>query len=316
MDNEQLPQIKINDQDIYVEATNQTNPYHLKELTKIKAVDSLGKDISDSIIINDDEVKYTQPGKYDVAVSAMDDQANIALAYLTVHVLSQQDEAKLAKQALIDASGEPHNGLLSHFKHWWANSTRHKKKRRQAPTKDFKKRNNNYPRKTNQTSNKKSQQKFPHWRYAIVLMAILISGISFYYSSEMNHSATTYTSVAPQDSSWQYNRRINVLINDLRVAVSNYYHGGTHRQYAHQINQVSSRINGLQSQLQSQGQHRLHKLSTISVLDKLTQLNRITNLLLNAHSANRAQVLFTHHLAGTHRWHFELGGLDDLFLLG
>lgn len=100
------PTIKIKDPDIYVEATDYADPYDLKSLAGITAQDSHGVDITDNVVINTSAANYLEPGDYDVSVSTQDDDFNMAIKQIKVHVLSPQEVAKIDDEEAADKAYE------------------------------------------------------------------------------------------------------------------------------------------------------------------------------------------------------------------
>ncbi|WP_298491160.1 hypothetical protein [uncultured Lactobacillus sp.] len=84
---------------IYVEQTDQTKPYNLRNFVNITAYDATGtKNLTDRVQINSKHVKYNIPGKYQVSVSVMDDDANLALGTFEVNVVSPEQARQLEEE--------------------------------------------------------------------------------------------------------------------------------------------------------------------------------------------------------------------------
>ncbi|MCT7731189.1 hypothetical protein [Lactobacillus crispatus] len=95
------PKVTANPRDIYVYQTNLPNPYDLLQLTKISAVDHDGNPInlnSQHLVLDTSKVDYSQVGTYTVSMSVMDDELNMALDYLTIHVLSPEEADRINSQ--------------------------------------------------------------------------------------------------------------------------------------------------------------------------------------------------------------------------
>lgn len=99
------PKIEISPHDIYVlqvskEDLLKENPYDLQndldEYTHISATDYKGNVITLNLAhftMDLSQVDYSKTGTYFVTISVMDDEGNMALDYLTIHVLNQ-DQVK------------------------------------------------------------------------------------------------------------------------------------------------------------------------------------------------------------------------------
>lgn len=100
---DELPTIDIKEPELYVEATDYEDPYDLKELAEITALDSNRNDISETIIINEDSIDYQTPGDYTISVSASDDDLNTAISQILIHVVEPEEEdQKLQKKSSKD----------------------------------------------------------------------------------------------------------------------------------------------------------------------------------------------------------------------
>lgn len=92
MEKPSAPILHIQHPEIYVEATDYQNPYDLKALTGVKATDANDQPNDSIIVINDQNIDYRTPGDYEVSVSASDQNLNMAIRQITVHVVKPQDE--------------------------------------------------------------------------------------------------------------------------------------------------------------------------------------------------------------------------------
>lgn len=92
------PKVSINPRDIYVYQTNLPNPYNLLQLTKISAVDYKGNQINldqQHLVLDTSTVNYSRVGTYTVSLSVMDNELNMNLDYLTIHVLSPEEADRI-----------------------------------------------------------------------------------------------------------------------------------------------------------------------------------------------------------------------------
>lgn len=81
------PKITVLQKDFYCEQTKIEDPYDLKTLAGITAIDGTGKDISESINIDSSKVNYQKVGDYLVNVTAMDAEFNMTVSNFIVHVV-------------------------------------------------------------------------------------------------------------------------------------------------------------------------------------------------------------------------------------
>lgn len=116
MDNRN-PTVSIDPRDIYVEQTNLSDPYNLMQLTNISARDYRGRLITINechFLWDTTKVDYSRKGTYIVSISIMDDEANMTLDYVTVHVLSPAETEKINSQSI--SKEETHPKKYSFFK--------------------------------------------------------------------------------------------------------------------------------------------------------------------------------------------------------
>lgn len=87
MDNKD-PILSVSPHDIYVEATNISDPYNLRELIRIKATDYSGqKNLDHMILINTRRVNFTKADNYPISISVVDKDARMAFEEVTIHVI-------------------------------------------------------------------------------------------------------------------------------------------------------------------------------------------------------------------------------------
>jgi hypothetical protein len=116
MDNRN-PTVNIDPRDIYVEQTNLPDSYNLMQLTNISARDYKGKLITINkchFLWDTTKVDYSHEGTYVVSISVMDDEANMTLDYVTVHVLSPAETERINSQS--GSKEETHQKKHSFFK--------------------------------------------------------------------------------------------------------------------------------------------------------------------------------------------------------
>ncbi|MDN5639016.1 MAG: hypothetical protein L0G48_12780 [Staphylococcus equorum] len=92
------PKVSVNPRDIYVYQTNLPNPYDLLQLTHINASDYQGNKIyldKQHLILDTSKVDYSHTGTYTVSISVMDNEMNMTLDYLTIHVLSPEEADRI-----------------------------------------------------------------------------------------------------------------------------------------------------------------------------------------------------------------------------
>ncbi|QNQ82994.1 hypothetical protein FP435_00385 (plasmid) [Lactobacillus sp. PV037] len=105
------PTLTISPSKIYVLQTNQKDPYNLKDLLSLKAIDYRGRDISSNIVLSQDDIDYSKSGNYSVTVAVLDDQSNMTLSAFTVCVLTSQqaDELENAQEDKNNSSNRTNN---------------------------------------------------------------------------------------------------------------------------------------------------------------------------------------------------------------
>lgn len=275
MDNQNInPVIHIKDRNIYVASTDMPNPYDLKTLVDIKAVDQFGMDITNTLIINTDRINFAVPGIYNVSLSVADRHGNISSDYLKVHVLSDKDVRRVEKgkpplqenhgnaDNYSDDQSEKSESVKDKLLGWThkrdheessltPSKPRHPQQTQHQPRQNHQRPTNDRHPRPRKGPSRRSQSKKKKWIIGLIvaLLILIISGTLLYVHHANSIRSESFHEVQVSDNNKKYSHEADILIAQLKDAASAYKDNGNRSMYLKTVRDVQSNSYDLQTTL-------------------------------------------------------------------
>lgn len=293
MDNKN-PILSVNPHDIYVEATNLSDPYNLRELIRIKATDYSGqKNLDHMILINTRRVNFTKAGKYPISISVVDEDARMAFDKVTIHVIDPNTLNDHQDESFTQIDSHNKKQKRNFFTKWFnGDLSDYLPKKQQANT-------DHVPVKNDVSKTHKSKKKLSIMVKVCLLVILVVIAISItFVLSQPQTNDHNYQSVSSNASAKTFNYQNDVLHNQLDSALVAYQNDDNRKEFRNSLNKIANRSEDLEDSLITRGKDAK---AANQLAEKIMLVQKTTKRMMKATSPNEAQNTYNKGLGGFNR---------------